>query len=205
MADDDDESDDDEIGNQPHNRRSATHAVQVQQRRSSFMMNENEEYNWADICKDIDEVRDITSRKDQKMKLSEYGFNTLYFPLHPDYIPAVDPTRMQPEDIMHLFLCGITRHELYHLIEHLVKRKTFSWQALNSRISVMRIPKGKRIPKVYPAAKGKKVGERHLDMTASEVLMFAKLRCGNSLVTPHQTSVHTETWVGNVYQCACSQ
>lgn len=135
-----------------------------------------DEYNWDQIKDDIEEVKSITSKKEKKSKMTEYGFNSVVFPLHPDFIPLVDPTTMQPQDIMHLFLCGITRQELYHLLEYLVKHKELTWDTLNQRINMMRIPKGKRIPKVVPAAKGKKPGERHLDMTASEVFIFARLR-----------------------------
>lgn len=77
---------------------------------------------------------------------------------------------------MHLFLCGITRHELYHLLELLVKNKLINWEDINQRITSLHLPAGKRIPKVQAASKTKKPGERHLDMTASEVLLFATFR-----------------------------
>lgn len=173
---DDEDIDEDEENDQVARQGALTRAQQLEQRGLSYTESV-QEYTWAQVSSDIEEIKVITCKKDKKNKLSACGFNKHVFPLHPDYIPEVDPTRMQPQDIMHLFLCGITRHELYHLVEHLVKHKMTSWEAINSRVAKMRIPKGKRIPKLYPAAKGKKQGERHLDMTASEVLMFAKLRC----------------------------
>lgn len=176
LLDSDDEDSDEDAGDARAGARSTLTRVQQLEERGSFYTASLEEYNWSQVSSEIDEIKAITSKKDRKARMAGCGFNKLVFPLHPDYIPDVDPTRMQPQDIMHLFLCGITRHELYHLLEHLVKHKFVTWEAINNKVSTMRIPKGKRIPKLYPAAKGKKLGERHLDMTASEVLMFAKLR-----------------------------
>lgn len=174
---DDDSSDADEqgaerpSGSTSGNRRGS----QSEDRGDSFMLRA-EDYTWPQIQTELQQVQAMTTKKEKKVKMAACGFNTVVFPLNPEYIPLVDPTRMQPEDIMHLFLCGITRHELYYLVEYLVKHKFITWEALNSRIAGTRIPKGKRIPKVHAAPKGKKPSERHLDMTASEVLIFATLR-----------------------------
>lgn len=197
---DDEESDDEGNGGQDRGASSRAARTQQQVQRSRcFTSSMDIEYTWPQIRNDIDEVQAITSAKERKAKMSEFGFNSTIFPLHPDYLPLVDPTRMQPQDIMHLFLCGITRQELYYLLDHLVKQKYTTWEAINGRITSMRIPKGKRIPKLYPAAKGKKAAERHLDMTASEVLIFAKLRCVNKQLSPHHTlNPHCHRLV-----CAC--
>lgn len=170
---DDEDSDDDDVS---RSRIPSSSRVQADERGKHFTTCNEDEYTWPQIAAELQEIQEITVKKDRKAKMSQCGFNTTVFPLHPAHLPHVDPARMQPEDIMHLFLCGITRYELYYLLEHLVKRKIITWESLNTRIASMRIPKGKRIPKIQGAAKGKKISERNLDMTASETFMFAKLR-----------------------------
>ena len=111
------------------------------------------------------------------------GINSLTCVLQPDRIPGADSVRDKPADIMHVFGAGIIRPEAALALEILFKpgskkRKGFAiddaWSKLNVNIAKLNagLPRGKRIPKIYPQRKGKKINEQHLDLNASEAFLF---------------------------------
>lgn len=79
-----------------------------------------------------------------------------------------------PGDIMHIFLCGITRKELAWLIDICIKDGHFTYDQLNARIKLINLPYGKRVPSIKAPAEGKTRREMNLDMTAAETMYFAR-------------------------------
>ena len=102
------------------------------------------------------------------------GINKLFYALDPAYVPNADATQDLPGDLMHLFFCGITRHELAWLIDIFLKNKYFTLDQLNERLKLLRLPYGKSIPSIQPQTANKKRRDMNLDLTASETMYFAK-------------------------------
>lgn len=158
-----------------------------------YLESTHQTHTWEHVCEILNEAQSLRRKSDRLRLLRENSMNKLVFAYHPDHIPGLLPTVSQPQDIMHLFLCGITRHELYLVCAHLVGLKVFSWEKLNCCIQALRLPKGKRIPKMYAAkVNKKKINEQHLEMTASEVLTFATYRCANACVCVRPTMMHED-------------
>ena len=111
-----------------------------------------------------------------KDAMQSRGVNKLFYALDSDYIPYSDCIRDLPPDIMHLFLCGLSRHELAWMIDIFRKEKYFTLEQLNERIKLIELPYGKRVPKIV-AESGKNQKSRRkmkLDMTATETMYFVK-------------------------------
>lgn len=150
---------------------------EVAQRKGEHYIHKGgEDYTWERLNANLRNIEALPSRAAQKSAMQSMSLNCLKFAYHPSHIPYLTPTECQPQDIMHLFLCGITRHELYYVLEFLVEHGALTWCKLNDVIGAARLPRGKRIPKVQPAPSDKAKGERHLDMTAAEVMTLAHLR-----------------------------
>ena len=105
--------------------------------------------------------------------------NKLTCVLQPDRIPGADSVRDKPPDIMHIFGAGIIRTEGALALEILFHRKSGlagndAWSNLNVNIANLnaRLPRGKRISKLYKQRDGKKKNEQHLDLNASEAFLF---------------------------------
>ena len=101
--------------------------------------------------------------------------NKLTCVLQPDRIPGADSVRDKPPDIMHIFGAGIIRTEGALALEILFHRKSGlagndAWSCLNVNIAHLnaRLPRCKRISKLYKQRDGKKKNEQHLDLNASE-------------------------------------
>lgn len=112
-------------------------------------------------------------------EMTAAGINALTCVLQPDRIPHSDSVRDKPPDVMHVYGAGISRIESAHALEILFNEKSglavkAAWSKLNDNVQTLnaRLPRGKRIPKIHPQRKGKKRNEQHLDVNASEALLF---------------------------------
>jgi len=125
----------------------------------------------------------LTAARLSKAALEEQmaaaGMNALSCVLQPDRIPGADSVRDKPGDIMHVYGAGIIRPEAALALEILFNpRKGLAvnnaWSELNVNIAKVNaaLPRGKRIPKIFPQRKGKKINEQHLDLNASEAFHF---------------------------------
>ena len=66
----------------------------------------------TELCQTIESLRESKLTQTELTKqLQKNGYNKLYFALDPKYIPDVDTILDRPPDIMHIYGCGITRHE----------------------------------------------------------------------------------------------
>ena len=135
----------------------------------------------AELDELIDYLRDIKSSRRTGVTLAavtklmkEMGINKLYYALDPAYIPHANPILDAPGDIMHIFLCGLTRKELAWLIDIFIKAGYFTWDQLNKRIQMIDLPHGKRIPKLFAPTVAKKRRDMNLDLSASETMYFAR-------------------------------
>ena len=116
-------------------------------------------------------------------EMTAAGINSLSCVLQPDRIPGADSVEMKPPDIMHLFGAGVTRTEGSSSLEILFKpRKAGTelcvadpWAKLDANMKALnnKLPRGKRISKLYPQRKGKKISDQHLDLNASEAMLYA--------------------------------
>lgn len=122
--------------------------------------------------------------------------NKLYFFFDPEHITSVqDPITQAPNDIMHLFFEGITRHELAWLVFLLNKHKWASVDDINTAICRYRkFPKDLRVPtlstKLHEGAEGGvPKNDAKISMTAYEIMHLALHRYtaytpGPSKLTP---------------------
>ena len=107
------------------------------------------------------------------------GLNKRVFAFNPEYIPLVNPTMIAPQDAMHLFMDGITRHELAWLMYVLISRGHVSWERLAGAFKHYGgWPPGVRIPplhnKISQGVAGRKPRrDATLGMSASQVMYVA--------------------------------
>jgi hypothetical protein len=92
-------------------------------------------------------------------------------------LPGADAVEDKPGDVMHLFGCGLSRIMGAWKLRKLFDPKSGlsvpnAWRLLNVRIAQVKLPPGKRLSKIYPQAKGKKLREMHLDLNASETHLY---------------------------------
>ena len=139
--------------------------------------------------------------KDSAWKSVSYseGLNKRVFAFHPSYIPLVNPSMIAPQDAMHLFMDGITRHELAWLMYLLVSRGHISWERLAGAFKHYGgWPPGVRIPPLHQKIKQGLAGnkprpEATLGMSASQVMYVALHRCPprpQTLPSPTHFSPH---------------
>ena len=86
------------------------------------------------------------SEADWKAVSYSEGLNKRVFAFHPSYIPLVNPVIVAPQDAMHLFMDGITRHEMAWLMYVLVSRQHVTFAQLAAAFKSYRWPPGVRIP-----------------------------------------------------------
>ena len=101
--------------------------------------------------------------------MSEGGINKTVFAT--DYLEG-DPFDICTIDIMHLFLCGITRKELAWLLKILIPKYT-TWDEVNAAICQLHLPRGKHISKLCPPRIGKKARDHVVDLNAAETMFLA--------------------------------
>ena len=127
---------------------------------------------WAQVKRSIDAQRAGSESR------GTLGVCKQTFAFHPDHIPLVNPTTIAPQDAMHLFLDGITRHELAWLHYILLSLKYVTWEQLVRAYQRYRWPPGVRIP---PLPKNIQQGvtggfpraEATLGMSASQTMYVA--------------------------------
>ena len=80
--------------------------------------------------------RVFTSKKAKAEALRVAGMTKLYFPLM-----GFKSARLMQDltaDVMHIFLCGITRHEMFTMLEDLIHvGKCFTWDELNEQRKII--------------------------------------------------------------------
>jgi hypothetical protein len=92
-------------------------------------------------------------------------------------LPDSNPTTDASADIAHLFLLGITRHEIFWMLDAFIPSQ-FSWDDLNARSAGLALPKGHSLPVLErPTTEGKAKGAVSMNLTAVEVMHFTVNRC----------------------------
>lgn len=145
----------------------------------------------ADVMREVKELRAWGgSAAALGVRRTEAGIFHLYFASEHLLRNIVrDPT----VDIMHVFLCGISRYLLSFVTDIFIPAD-FSWAALNARAQRHHMPKGSgKLPYMEPRTKGKK-SSHTMRMSAAETMYFALARCApHAPLAPHAPSAHTYT------------
>lgn len=106
--------------------------------------------------------------------MSQAGLGKRFFVMK--YLPGMSWLDDIPIDIMHVFLCGLTRYELAWLTDYLIP-KYVSWDAVNKRAQLFRSSKGRKMPYLFrPKGDGSR-GSVSMTLTAAETMDFALIRC----------------------------
>ena len=92
---------------------------------------------WPELKANLQGLQKL-SGKAYSEEASRIGTNKTIFPFHPDYIPYVNPTTCFPQDLMHLLLEGITRHELAWLLFVLITKGHISKEIVDQAIKQYR-------------------------------------------------------------------
>ena len=119
-------------------------------------------------------------------------------------LPDGHPTEDTPFDTMHVFLCGITRHEGFWVLDDLIDvAHAITWEDVNeSRKAINEsLPQSHAIPYLErPTTDGKKKSAVTLCLNGAEVMHFAINRCAAPLERPpHRTPRDCPI----VTRCAC--
>ena len=140
------------------------------------------ERDWPELREKLFELRGNTGQvppaRSKKM-FHDLGLNKLYFALDPEYIPHIDPTKIAPQDLLHLFPDGLLRSELAWMIFVFCKLG-LDLDELNARLRAYSpyLPKDVRIP-LFPtklrkgAAGGLASSSQTARMTGSQCMHFA--------------------------------
>ena len=136
------------------------------------------ERDWPTLQTELNRLRKGVTAAELRQKYHDLGLNKLYYALDPDYLPFVDPVKIAPQDLLHLFPDGLLRSELAWLI-YVLCRLGFSLSSLNARIRSYRgLPDDVRIPQ-FPdklrqgEAGGKPKSKSTARMTGSQCMHFA--------------------------------
>lgn len=73
--------------------------VSANERRGLTFLMQVPEHNWSDVSTALTRIKNLKTKRERTLQLSLNGFNTTVFPLDPSWLPEVDPTRMQPQDV----------------------------------------------------------------------------------------------------------
>ena len=60
------------------------------------------------------------------------------------HLPGSKPITDASADAAHLFMLGITRHEIFWMLDDLISSGCFSWAELNAQAKALNLPKGHR-------------------------------------------------------------
>ena len=105
------------------------------------------------------------------------GVGKLYYPLMG--YKSADLLTDLAADAMHIFLCGLTRHEAFLMLDDLIPACT-TWDAVNAQRKIINesLPKGHAIPLLErPRTDSKKKASISMNMNAAETMHFALNRC----------------------------
>lgn len=106
------------------------------------------------------------------------GVNKLFWALMEEHFPGINPANIAPQDIMHLFADGITRHEGAWLIYMLHSRGYLKFDEANAAIREYNWPRDCRVPQMPANVKDGESGNyprqsATLGMSASQTFTFA--------------------------------
>ena len=110
--------------------------------------------------------------------MQKAGINKLFWALTPEHFPHINFTNICPQDIMHLFADGITRHEAAWLLYMLHSRKHLRLHQVNGAIRRYRWPRDCRVPQIPDSVEDGAAGryprkEATVHMSASQTFTFA--------------------------------
>ena len=111
-------------------------------------------------------------------QMQRAGINKLYWALTPEHFPHINETTVTPQDIMHLFADGTTRHEAAWLLYMLDSRGHVKLDSVNEAIRHYRWPRDTRVPQIPSCVSDGASGryprqEATLHMSASQTFTFA--------------------------------
>jgi|TARA_B110000046_G_C12996776_1_gene400357 hypothetical protein len=117
-------------------------------------------------------------RGDPGSEMQDAGVNKLVYTLCADFFPHINPTNIAPQDIMHNFPDGITRHEAAWLLYMLHSRKHLSLSQVNDAIARHKWPRDCRVPKIPASVEDGATGrfprsDATIHMSASQTITFA--------------------------------
>ena len=124
----------------------------------------------------VHELRQLSaqprSKTQLKARMSEEGIFSLFFAS--EYLLR-DVVKDSTIDIMHVFLCGLTRYLLSWVTDHFIPA-SFEWADLNREKNKYKWLRGQRVPDLE-RSKGDARGCTSMHLSASETLHFALARC----------------------------
>ena len=125
------------------------------------------------LALDLQTARCWTGSKAARTKfMSAAGLGKLYYCT--EYL-GLDSTTDLPIDVMHVFLCGLTRYELAWLTDFLIPTFT-TWDKVNAEFQKMRSSKGRKMPYMErPKGDGSR-GSVSITLTAAETKDVALAR-----------------------------
>lgn len=126
----------------------------------------------------------FNSKKAREAAMTDSGIRKLHSAIQ--YLPGANMEYDLRKDTMHLFLRGITPHEGLWMINGFVQDGEFTWEELNIARKKLTVPRGHKIPELYPPkSDGKPLKSQSLCLTGSGVLHFAVNRCAARLSLQH--------------------
>ena len=137
-----------------------------------------------------------------KKFMSEAGLGKRYFIT--EYLCGMDNLDDLPVDIMHLFLCGISRYELCWLFDFLIPQYT-TWDKVNEECKRFRAKNKRKMPYLFrPKGDGSR-GSVSMTLTALETMDFALARCAARRRTLAITTMVTTAVLLTLFVfCVCS-
>jgi hypothetical protein len=116
----------------------------------------------------------FTSKKAKADAFRDKGVSKLYCVI--EALLGGHPLEDIAPDIMHLFMCGITRHEGYWVLADLIGCGAFTWDQLNAQRKVVNssLPKGHAVSHLEkPRTENKKKPAQTLLLNGAEVMHYA--------------------------------
>ena len=114
----------------------------------------------------------FTSKAQREREMRCAGVNKLY--CAQEFLPGASLTYDFRKDTMHLFWCGISRHEAYWLLDDMIP-ECFDWEQLNEQRKCL--PKGHGIPElVDPHKDGKSKCSTSMILKAVQMMHFVLYR-----------------------------
>ena len=110
-----------------------------------------------------------------------------------EHMPDGEMDNDASADVAHLFLLGVTRHELFWMLDDLISSGVFSWDDLNGEVAKMNgtLPKEHKLPPLEkPTTEGKAKASVNMNLSAAEVMHVAMNRCAPLLL--HMPALRTQ-------------
>ena len=110
-----------------------------------------------------------------------------------EHMPDGEMDNDASADVAHLFLLGVTRHELFWMLDDLISSGVFSWDDLNAEVAKMNgtLPKEHKLPPLEkPTTEGKAKASVNMNLSAAEVMHVAMNRCAPLLL--HMPALRTQ-------------